>query len=911
MSEEIRKVQHYHTKTANAEPSATNMLDGEIAVNMTADNEKLFIKNTDNEIVEFLPADKLATKTELSGKMDKVTLATVATSGSYNDLSNKPTIPTKTSDLTNDSNFGKVATFEWDGETMSGTLSQDKYNEIAAADIVYIELGDSKVYFTKRADGDVITLFVTALESSTSISNISIVINTDRTYTLSLNGVQIPSNISDLAGSENLLETTEIKTVNGEDIVKGTDGVTDIKTQLAYAEYTGTATAAVVTTKYGYFPTTLVEGASVAVKFEGSLTSITTLNVNGTGAKNVYYKGNSLTSGSISRYNTYIFVYDGSYYRIVGIDTDTHYTAKNVVTSSSTSKSNATATNGNVYLNAVENSAVRSTHKIVGTGATTVTSDSSGNITIDTPLKTINGESIVGSGDITIEGSGGNVYTWSVPANTTTGTVTPEEYTAIKEASQVYVEIGGVYYQASKLDAEVHGSLVLSAPVIMSDGEGNNAAMGLYFEILSDRTFGGGIFMMNIPTKTSQLTNDSNFVTYAEFEWDGSSEGTVTQDKFEEIRNADIVIVKQEDGDMIAHTSKTSGGAVIFYYSMTMNNITSSAMFIIMDYDYSWTCSTSQTTIPAAVTEATVSGWGFTKNTGTYSKPSGGIPKSDLASDVQNLLSAATTANTGVTKLVTGDLKDKTYTNGEAAAAAHTHSQYIKTNGNTSLGENEGGINIDGYIIDIYQGADVGVIISDETGDNKAQLYSYGNYVEATADGVNISGSDSSAVFGNDTITISTNETAISLGNSGFDIEVQEDGTDVIHTLTFNDLGSLKVNGKSVLTEETYKGTVTGVKINGSTKNPSNGIVDLGTVITAHQTLKTINNQSIIGSGNITIEGGSSNANVQAVATGDVVDDVSIQYATKVYVDTLVGDINSALESIINGGYYAGLMSLL
>lgn len=39
-------------------------------------------------------------------------------------------------------------------------------------------------------------------------------------------------------------------------------------------------------------------------------------------------------------------------------------------------------------------------------------------------------------------------------------------------------------------------------------------------------------------------------------------------------------------------------------------------------------------TIPAAVTESTVSGWGFTKNTGTYSKPSGGIPASDLAAGV-------------------------------------------------------------------------------------------------------------------------------------------------------------------------------------------------------------------------------------------------------------------------------------
>lgn len=38
--------------------------------------------------------------------------------------------------------------------------------------------------------------------------------------------------------------------------------------------------------------------------------------------------------------------------------------------------------------------------------------------------------------------------------------------------------------------------------------------------------------------------------------------------------------------------------------------------------------------IPNEVTEATVSGWGFTKNTGTYIKPSGGIPASDLASGV-------------------------------------------------------------------------------------------------------------------------------------------------------------------------------------------------------------------------------------------------------------------------------------
>jgi hypothetical protein len=44
-----------------------------------------------------------------------------------------------------------------------------------------------------------------------------------------------------------------------------------------------------------------------------------------------------------------------------------------------------------------------------------------------------------------------------------------------------------------------------------------------------------------------------------------------------------------------------------------------------------------------------------------------------------------------------------------------------------------------------------------------------------------------------------------------------------------------------------------------------------------------------------------SNINVQAVDTGDVIDDVNVEYATTAYVDGLVGDINSVLENIING----------
>lgn len=64
-------------------------------------------------------------------------------------------------------------------------------------------------------------------------------------------------------------------------------------------------------------------------------------------------------------------------------DTNTHYTSKNVVGSSAATSNTTTAlTNGNVYLNSIENGAVTSSHKISGSGATTVTTDASGNIVV-------------------------------------------------------------------------------------------------------------------------------------------------------------------------------------------------------------------------------------------------------------------------------------------------------------------------------------------------------------------------------------------------------------------------------------------------------------------------------------------------------------------------------------------------
>lgn len=55
------------------------------------------------------------------------------------------------------------------------------------------------------------------------------------------------------------------------------------------------------------------------------------------------------------------------------------------------------------------------------------------------------------------------------------------------------------------------------------------------------------------------------------------------------------------------------------------------------------------------ITEADVSGWGFTKNTGTYSKPESGIPENDLEESFTNRVSALESALIGVSDLIGGD----------------------------------------------------------------------------------------------------------------------------------------------------------------------------------------------------------------------------------------------------------------
>lgn len=85
-----------------------------------------------------------------------------------------------------------------------------------------------------------------------------------------------------------------------------------------------------------------------------------------------------------------------SWTKRVFTDTNTHYASLNVVGESTATSNTTTAlTNGNVYLNSVENGKVTSSHNIVGSGGTTVSTDENGNIIINSAAISDDGEIIV------------------------------------------------------------------------------------------------------------------------------------------------------------------------------------------------------------------------------------------------------------------------------------------------------------------------------------------------------------------------------------------------------------------------------------------------------------------------------------------------------------------------------------
>ena len=113
---------------------------------------------------------------------------------------------------------------------------------------------------------------------------------------------------------------------------------------------TAAATAAKTVACTGF---ALVTGAEITVKFTVTNTaSSPTLNVNGTGAKAIYYRGSAITAGYLAANRTYTFRYNGTQYDLVGdVDTNSTYSAAGTSLGLVKSGGDVTISNGIITVN--------------------------------------------------------------------------------------------------------------------------------------------------------------------------------------------------------------------------------------------------------------------------------------------------------------------------------------------------------------------------------------------------------------------------------------------------------------------------------------------------------------------------------------------------------------------------------
>ena len=194
----------------------------------------------------------------------------------------------------------------------------------------------------------------------------------------------------------------------------------------------GTAAKTVACTGF-----TLATGSDITVKFTVTNTaSNPTLNVNGTGAKAVYYNGAAITAGYLKANKVYTFKYNGTQYDLVGdIDTNTTYSLSSFGVTATAEELN--------YVDGVTSSIqTQLNEKLSTTGtAAKATADASGQNIADTYIKglSVNGRTITYTkGD----GTTGTITTQDTTYTHPNSGVTAGTYKSVTVNAQGHVTAG-------------------------------------------------------------------------------------------------------------------------------------------------------------------------------------------------------------------------------------------------------------------------------------------------------------------------------------------------------------------------------------------------------------------------------------------------------------------------------------
>ena len=332
-------------------------------------------------------------------------------------------------------------------------------------------------------------------------------------------------------------------------------------------------------------------------------------------------------------------------------------------------------------------------------------------------------------------------------------------------------------------------------------------------------------------------------------------------------------------------------------------------------------------TIPVAVTESTVSGWGFTKNTGTVTgvkmngttkNPTSGVVdlgtvitshqdisgKADKSAAIGSLSLSLDSTNYKIT--LSGTKVDgTTFTVSDVIdlplESVVVNGSYNNTTKKVVL-TLQSGSTVEFSVADLVSG-----LQSEITSTNKlsADLIADGttNKVVTASEKTTWNGKQD-ALTNADALTGITSTKVSNWDNAATNSHTHSNKS-VLDGISSTDITNWNSKTDNV-------GTVTGVKMNGTTNNPTNGVVDLGTVITSettlskgstsgtgnavtditvsghqitltkgttfltqHQSIKTLNGTALTGAGNITLTGvpafsASDNGKILGVVNGQL-----------------------------------------
>lgn len=293
-------------------------------------------------------------------------LKTVAFTNSYTDLDNQPTIPTKTSDLKNDSGYitgvdinSQKPTYTaassnqelTSGETISTAFgkiakavsslishigSTSNPHKVTASQVGLGNVGNFKAVSTVANQG------LTEAEKAAARANMDAGSSSaNGTVTSVATGAGLTGGTITESGtikaklkSETLssLTATDRSTTSNREYPVELDKDGNLAVNVPWANTTysnaslgqgyGTCSTAAATTEKAVTLSNyaLVINGVVTVKFTNAVPASATLKVNGKDAKAIYHKGAAIAAGVISAGDTATFMYNGSQYHLIALD---------------------------------------------------------------------------------------------------------------------------------------------------------------------------------------------------------------------------------------------------------------------------------------------------------------------------------------------------------------------------------------------------------------------------------------------------------------------------------------------------------------------------------------------------------------------------------------------------------------